>query len=87
MQKHCIQSTAYTHYTLRTVPPTPPLTILLMNVQAGTNTLISTHSHKTHDQNCAADDAADEFADEVRMWVYEEDCEVRSTVFKILNKF
>ncbi|GBF87939.1 glycerol-3-phosphate dehydrogenase [Raphidocelis subcapitata] len=28
-------------------------------------------------QNCAGDDPADEFADEVRMWVYEEDCEGR----------
>lgn len=28
-------------------------------------------------QNCAADDEADEFVDDVRMWVFEEDCEVR----------
>jgi hypothetical protein len=28
-------------------------------------------------QNCAAFDEADEFVDDVRMWVYEEDWEVR----------
>lgn len=28
-------------------------------------------------QNCAAADIADEFVDEVRMWVYEEEHEVR----------
>jgi hypothetical protein len=27
-------------------------------------------------QNCAASDEADEFVDDVRMWVYEEDWEV-----------
>jgi glycerol-3-phosphate dehydrogenase (NAD+) len=31
-------------------------------------------------QNCAAFDEADEFVDDVRMWVFEEDYEVRATL-------
>lgn len=36
-------------------------------------------------QNCAAFDVADEFVDDVRMWVYEEEWEVSRTHPSTLN--